>query len=155
MIVLPRARFLRKRQKRWRLGQLLDEDRWVVQFPRLPWMKLTWETVAESRSSHFGLAEGWGTARRWIRWLDRSSWWRSVCEEETRIRKTDSLDTPLDMAGLPPSRAQRSGRKWNLPAVVRLVLELDVDRAAADAAGFLLGQFEHLRSYPGQKVGRE
>lgn len=40
-------------------------------------------------------------------------------------------------------------------AVVRLVLELDVDRAAADATGFLLGQFEHLRSYPGQKVGRE
>lgn len=40
-------------------------------------------------------------------------------------------------------------------AVVRLVLELDVDRAAADAARFLLGQFEHLRSYPGQKVGRE
>lgn len=40
-------------------------------------------------------------------------------------------------------------------AIVRLVLELDVDRAATDAARFLLGQFEHLRSYPGQQVGRE
>lgn len=40
-------------------------------------------------------------------------------------------------------------------AVVRLVLELDVHCAAADAARFLLGQFEHLRSYPGQEVGRE
>lgn len=40
-------------------------------------------------------------------------------------------------------------------AVVWFVLEFDVDRAAADAARFLLGQFEHLRSYPWQKVGRE
>lgn len=40
-------------------------------------------------------------------------------------------------------------------AVVRLVLELDVHRAAADAARFLLGQLEHLRRYPGQQVGRE
>lgn len=41
------------------------------------------------------------------------------------------------------------------PAVFRLVLELDVDRAATDAARFLLGQLEHLGSYPGQQVGRE
>lgn len=40
-------------------------------------------------------------------------------------------------------------------AIVRLVLKLDVDRAATDAARFLLGQFEHLRSYPWQKIGRE
>lgn len=41
------------------------------------------------------------------------------------------------------------------PAIFRLVLELDVDRAATDAARFLLGQFEHLGRYPGQQVGRE
>lgn len=40
-------------------------------------------------------------------------------------------------------------------AVVRFVLEFDVDRATADTARFLLGQFEHLRSYPWQKVSRE
>lgn len=41
------------------------------------------------------------------------------------------------------------------PAIFRLVLELDVDRAATDAARFLLGQLEHLGRYPGQQVGRE
>lgn len=41
------------------------------------------------------------------------------------------------------------------PAVFRLVLKLDVDRAATDAARFLLGQLEHLGRYPGQQVGRE
>lgn len=41
------------------------------------------------------------------------------------------------------------------PAIFRFVLELDVDRAAADAARFLLGQLEHLGRYPGKQVGRE
>lgn len=40
-------------------------------------------------------------------------------------------------------------------AIVWFVLEFDVDRAATDTAGFLLGQFKHLRSYPWQKVSRE
>lgn len=56
---------------------------------------------------------------------------------------------PSENKGIP------GGAERNLPAILRLVLELDVDRAATDAARFLLGQFEHLRSYPGQQISRE
>lgn len=144
----------RRRRLRWQLspsrrdrvcswsGQTPD---WSLSYCHEPDF---WETVAGSRSSRFGLAEVWDTARRWILSWDRFSWWRSVCccpaRPRTRCRPC-SLGCRTVPSRTVRTSAKLSGAEGRPGVILRCRLNAAVWQCAVPTRAGRIALAGHLR----------